>query len=156
MIKAMSVCLAFAGATMSAVGQIPRSEPAVSVCLDTYARLAKEARYRVTVTWNGFDRKTFSRIDIGADDSTGATWPQFRDNRLLKGGGEFIDRIVVSDASQYPLVFRLVGFDAGTTKEFDEQCRKHGFCSVRLPNDGLSEIGLTQTVVSPTSAPACN
>jgi hypothetical protein len=126
------------------------------VCLRAYSKGAQQARYLVTVDWNGMPSGRFQRLDIGAEDDAGDTWPQLRDGRLQPRPRATDEYIVVSDVSRYPLQFMLLGFTRAAADAFDQSCRD-GFCSLRLPADGVTELTSEDgaSIGSVAAAPHC-
>jgi hypothetical protein len=118
----------------------PSPQPTIGLCLVSRSADGQQARYRVTIDWGGMSGGGFERLDIGATDASGATWPQLRNNRLRPGRETTTEYITVSEASRYPLIFFVMGFRGGAAGRLDEQCRE-GFCSVQLPADGIVELG---------------
>jgi hypothetical protein len=137
----------------SVAGQ-PRPDPKVAVCLVAYNADSQEARYRVTIQWDGLTGDGFERFDIGAEDDSGATWPQLRDQRLKPRSRMTTEYVTVSDVSRYPLQFMLIGFRNGAAKRFDSACR-NSFCSVRLPAEDVVEFGQGSEVSSVAEARRC-
>jgi hypothetical protein len=117
------------------------AEPEILVCQVSHHEASGQARYRLTVNWNGMQPGAFARIDLAARDGSDATWLQFHsDTRLRPGRRPTILDFYVSDNSQYPLEFFLVGMTAQVARDFDNDCRRGGFCSLKLPMDGVTEL----------------
>jgi hypothetical protein len=125
----------------------------MSVCLEAYNQGSREARYLVTINWNGMSANQYHRLDIGAEDASGATWPQLRDGRLRSRSRPTHEQIVVADVTRYPLQFVLLGFSHEGAVQFDSACQD-GFCSVRLPVDGITEIDMQESAAIPSAAGA--
>lgn len=134
-------------------GQQP-PDPRVAICLVAYNPDSQEARYRVSIQWNGLTGDGYDRFDIGVEDASGATWPQLRDQRLRPRSRMTTEFVTVSDVSRYPLQFMLIGFKDGVARRFDAACR-NSFCSVRLPAEGVTEFGQGSEVSSVAEARRC-
>jgi hypothetical protein len=130
------------------------AKPTVRVCLAAYSAGAGQARYRANVEWNGFVGD-FARVDLAARDTSGAVWPQFHNERLRPGGKQSNAEFTVSDVSQYPLEFFLIGLTEDAKRSFDADCRRNGFCSLKLPVDGVEELGQGGAITGPVNAPKC-
>ena len=131
----------------------------LDVCLFAYDAAAGQAKYRVSITW-GTDVSVADgrRIDLAASDSSGDVWPQFRDSRLSKTIGTFSEEfIAIGDQSGYPLQFFLIGMNATAAEQFDRSCRGGGFCSIRLPREGVALVGAAARagITAVGSAPRC-
>lgn len=131
------------------------ADPQVAVCLSRYNPDSQEARYRVTIQWNGLNGAGYDRFDIGVEDDTGATWPQLRDQRLRPRSRMTTEYVTVSDVSRYPLQFLLIGFRDGAARRFDSSCWE-SFCSIRLPAEGVTEFGQGSEVSSVAEAMRCS
>lgn len=130
------------------------AQPTVQVCLRAYNEGARQARYLVTINWAGTSQEQIQRFDIAAEDASGDVWPQLRDERLQPRARPSTEFIVVSDVSRYPLQFFLIGFEGGARDRFDAACAD-GFCSLRLPAEGVTEIGQGAAIASVQQAPPC-
>jgi hypothetical protein len=146
-------------ATVALAGSMPlqaqSSAPTLQVCLRAYGEAARQARYRVTVDWKDFKAAGLHRIDLAAEDAGHDVWPQFRDERLRPRPRPIDELFTVSDVSQYPLQFYLIGFTRAAADAFDNACRD-GFCSVRLPAEGVTELGRGVSIASVREAPSCD
>lgn len=150
---AVAMCAGLAAAQASA-----NDATNLEVCLFAHDASRAAARYRVTIGW-GDQIASAGRVDLVAADSSGDVWPQFRDGRLKpSAGAKFEDFITVGDGSGYPLQFFLIGMTPSAAEQFDRSCRGAGFCSLRLPTDGVTQVGgpaARAGVASVASAPAC-
>jgi hypothetical protein len=130
--------------------------PSIRVCLVGHNERAGQARYRLRVDWEGMKPGIFARIDLAARDGSDATWPQFHsNNRLRPSGRETVIDFFVSDNSQYPLEMFLIGMTDPLPREFDQDCKTDGFCSLKLPIDDVEELGEGVFITSPDEAPPC-
>ncbi len=123
--------------------------PYAHLCLEDYSAGAGEARFRVTVDWNGLPAGQYARIDLVAKDGSVAYWPQFHDDRLQPGPDSSIETFTVSDVSRYPLSFSLVGLSKEAADAFDSDCAR-GFCSLRTNAPGTTQLGGGDVVAHPT------
>ncbi|KSB89271.1 hypothetical protein AS593_12015 [Caulobacter vibrioides] len=155
----MRVSLAILAAAMAmstAVGaQAQQATPVARVCLAAYSEAAGQARYRVTVDWGALPADRYARVDLAARDASGAFWPQLHSERLRPGKQQGTALFTVSDVSQYPLDFFLIGMSEAARRDFDLSCRREGFCSLALPVEGIETLGQGASISGPKTAPRC-
>lgn len=152
--KASGILIAAAGAVVASGPAQAQSKPSIELCLRAYDSEAQQARYRVTIRWNDMGGSGFHRIDIAASDAGQDVWLQLRDQRLRPRSRPTQEFFTVSDVTRYPLQIFLVGLTREAAERFDRSCRD-GFCSLRLPREGVTELNEGVSVSEPRRLNAC-
>jgi hypothetical protein len=139
------------GALLAAAPLQP-TEPTISLCRDAYSASAGQARYRLTVNWNGY---VGYRYDVVLTDETQASWPQFHDQRLRPSGRQSRETFTVSDRSSYPMTATLVRLTRDAADSFDLSCHRDRFCSLDLTGEGVETFGSEAAIPSPVRMTEC-